>query len=412
LLEKIPLIAMALVTSVATVIVQRQVGAVAGLDVLPLKLRVANAAVGYVVYVWKTIWPTHLAAFYPFHTEPTWEVALAGAALAAVTFFVINLRARYPYLFVGWLWYVVTLAPVIGLIQAGEQARADRFMYVPMVGLLIIAAWTPWEKRLKTRGSWLLGTLIVATCAVTARAQTSHWADSLALWRHAAEVTDANYVAYEKIGEALRERGQLADAKRYYEKALALAPAHAPAYEAVIQNSLGIVLIRQGQPDEAQPHFADAVRLNPKFAEAQSNYANGLANAGRFSEAVVHYRAALASEPSFADALVGLGGALLTEGKTADAIPYYREALRIDPNLAQAHSGLGGALALQRQDAEAMAHFTEALRLKPDLPSAHLNMAVLLAQEGNLPEARRHLETALQIDPNYEPARRALARLR
>ena len=412
-LEKIPLFALALGTSVATFVVQKQVGAVAGLGVLPLRARAANALVGYVTYVWKTIWPTHLAAFYPFRAQPAWQVWMAAGALIGVTLVVIRLRVRYPYLFVGWLWYVITVAPVIGLMQAGEQARADRFMYVPMIGLLVIVAWTRWPRMgIGTRGSWLMGALIVAACAVTARAQTEHWIDSVALWQHAARVTDGNYIAYENTGQALRERGQLEEAKANYEEALRLAPGHSPGYEAIIHNSLGLVLVREGKSDEALPHFAEAVRLSPAFAEAHSNYANGLAADGRFADAIVHYRAALASKPDFTEALVGLGGALLREGRAVDAAVQYREALRLDPRLAQAHNGLGGALSLEHQDDDAMAEFSRALELKPDLPSAHLNIAILLLRRNDVAGARRQLETALSIDPSYEPARNALAQLR
>jgi protein O-mannosyl-transferase len=412
-LEKIPLFALALGTSLATFVVQKQVGAVAGLGVLPLPTRVANALVGYVTYVWKTVWPTHLAAFYPFRAQPAWQVWTAAAALAAVTILAIRLRGRHPYLFVGWLWYVVTVAPVIGLMQAGEQARADRFMYVPMIGLLVIVAWNGSPRaRIGTQGSWLMGALIVGACAVTAHAQVEHWTDSVALWQHAARVTEGNYIAYENMGQALRERGQLEEAKANYEEALRLAPGHSPGYEAIIHNSLGLVLVRQGKPDEALRHFAEAVRLSPAFAEAHSNYANGLAADGRFADAIVHYRAALASKPDFTEALVGLGGALLREGRAADAAAQYREALRLDPRLAQAHNGLGGALSLEHHDDDAMAEFGRALELKPDLPSAHLNIALLLLRRNDVAGARRQLETALSIDPSYEPARNALAQLR
>jgi tetratricopeptide (TPR) repeat protein len=413
-LEKIPFFALALGTSVATFVVQKQVGAVAGLGVLPLPTRLANALVGYVTYVWKTVWPTRLAAFYPFRAQPAWQVWTAAAALAAVTVLAIRLRGRHPYLFVGWLWYVVTVAPVIGLMQAGEQARADRFMYVPMIGLLILVAWGSAQLPVFRRGNRLriAAAAIVIACAVTAHAQVQHWSDSVALWEHTARVTDDNFIAYEKLGEGFRERGHFDAAQANYEKALTLVPTSSAGNRAIVLNGLGFVLIREAKFDEASARFAEAIRLNPGFAEAQNNVANVLAAEGRYAEAIEHYRAALRTAPDLTDALVGLGGALLSEGKPAEAIPEYRQALRLDPSVAQAHSGLGAALTLERQEGEAMTQLTEALRLQPNLTSAHLNMAVLLAQEGKLPEARQHLETALEIDPNYEPARRALARLR
>ncbi|HYT73905.1 MAG TPA: tetratricopeptide repeat protein [Vicinamibacterales bacterium] len=417
-IEKLPLIALALVTSLATLIVQRQVGAVAGLDVLPLRLRAANALVGYVAYVWKTIWPTRLAAFYPFRMQPGWKVALAAAALATGTAVAVRVRQRYPYVFVGWLWYLIAVAPVIGLMQAGEQAMADRFMYVPMIGLLMIVAWTVqgWPtadgSQLMARGLRLMAVSLVVGFAVTARAQAAHWADSLTLWQHAARVVPDNYIAYENMGQALRERGQLEDALESYKKALTMIPSHSPALEAMIRNDLGLVLTRQGKSEEALPQFDAAIRLNPAFAEAQINLGNALAADGRYTEAAGHYATALSTKPNLTEGRVGLGGVLLKEGRAEEAGAQYSAALGLDPNLAQAHNGMGAALAMKGQDASAMSEYREALRLKPDLVTVHLNIAALLIKEGRIDEARGHLETALSIDPGYEPARQLLGRLR
>jgi tetratricopeptide (TPR) repeat protein len=414
IVEKLPLLALALATSVATVIVQKRVGAVAGLSVLSWQFRAANAIVGYVAYLWKTIWPTHLAAFYPFRAFAPGIVLAAGLVLVALTAAAFRCRRDHPYLLVGWLWYIVTVTPVIGFIQAGEQRMADRFVYVPMIGLLIAVAWGTAE-GVRAQGSRLrralpvAATLVVLTCAVTARAQVEHWSDSVTLWQHAIRVTPDSYIAFENLGQALRERGQLDEAKANYTRALALSPAGSPGYAAVIHNSLGMVLTREGKTGEAAEQFAAAVRFNPGFAEAQSNLGNALAAGNRFGEAIEHYGAAVRSRPDFTEAQVGLGSALVRQGHAADAIPHYREALRIDPNLAQAHNGLGAAFALEGHDDEAMAQYGEALRLKPDLPTAHLNIAVLSIKRGNVGDARRHLETALSIDPGYEPARRALA---
>lgn len=409
--EKLPLIALALATSVATFIVQRQVGAVAGLSALSLPVRMKNALLGYVMYLWTTIWPVNLAGFYPLRDIAGWEVAGAIALLAGITLAVWYLRTSYPYLMVGWLWYVVTVAPVIGLVQAGEQARADRFMYVPIVGLLIAVTWGGRDvlRRLRFGPGAMatIGCVIVLTSAWIARAQASTWSDSITLWTHAAAVTDRNYIAYENMAQAQRDRGQLVEAEANYRQALAFAPPLSPGYEAVIHNSLGMVLERAGRGDEARGHFADAVRLSPTFAEAQTNFANALASTGAFADAMPHYRAAIALKSDYTEPRIGLGASLLREGKPEDAIPQYRDALRLDPKLAEAHNGLGGALAMQGKDAEAMAEYKEALRLKP-LPSAHLNIALLLAKRGDLVNARHHLETALSIDPDYTPAARAL----
>jgi tetratricopeptide (TPR) repeat protein len=414
-IEKLPLLAMATATAIATVVVQRRIGAVAGLDVLPLTTRVENAIVSCVVYIWKTVWPTNLAAFYPLHSYPLWVVLVAAASLTAITIAAVRARTRLPHVAVGWLWFLVTVAPVVGLTQAGEQARADRFMYVPMIGLLFIAGWGGGAFLVRigiwTRAVAAIGLALVASFAIVARAQASYWSDNLTLWQHAVDVTGGNYVAYEKLGEAYRDRGQYPDAEANYKRALQLAPANSPVYTATIHNDLGLVLTRAGRPNEAEAHFAEAVRLNPGFAEAQTNYGNALAMQGKFDDAIVRYQAALALQPRGLEALIGLGAALVRKGRPQDAAVQYREALRVDPDMPQAHNGLGSALTLQHRDDEAMAEFARALELKPDLPSAHLNIAIVLLRKGDTGSARRHLETALSIDPGYEPARNVLARI-
>jgi tetratricopeptide (TPR) repeat protein len=414
--EKLPLLAMAAATGIATVAVQQQVGAVAGLDVLSWQARVANAVVAYVVYAWKTLWPVDLAAFYPFRAIPPALAAGASIALAGATAAAIRCRQRYPYVLAGWLWFLVTVAPVIGLMQAGEQAWADRFMYVPIVGLLILAAWgVPDLVRRWTRRAAVVPAAAAAAVvlfALLARAQASRWSDSVTLWRHAVEVTAHNYRAHENLGQALRDRGALNESLASYRTALSLVPAGWTAYAAVIHNATGVVLTRQGRTPEAAAHFEQAVRLDSDFAEARTNLGNALASGGRLEEAVEQYRAAIRLDPGAAEPRVGLGGAFLTEGRAGDAVPQYREALRLSPDLAEAHNGLGAALALQGRLDAAMAEYDEALRLKPDLATAHYNAAVLLVRQGRIAEARARLERAVSIDPGYRPARDLLERIR
>ena len=415
-LEKLPLLALALATSATTVIIQYRVGAMAGLDVLPWPTRVANAMIGYVAYVWKTIWPSPLAAFYPLSDISALGVIAALAVFAALTIAAFRVHARHPYVWVGWLWYVVTVTPVIGFLQAGEQGMADRFMYVPMIGLLIAVAWGagPLLDRIGVRGRFGLraaALALVIACAIVARGQAAHWQSSLTLWEHAARVTPASYIAHENLGQALRELGRLDESRASYERARTLAPAHSPGYVAVIDNSLGLVLTRQGRIGEARESFAAAVQRSPGFAEARTNLGNALAADGRLAEAMEHYREAIRLKPDYVEPRVGLGGALLRSGRASDAAVHYRDAIALDPGLAQAHNGLGGALATEGRDDDAMTEYREALRLNPELPSAHHNIALLFVKKGNVAQARRHLETALSIDPGYEPARRALTAL-
>jgi tetratricopeptide (TPR) repeat protein len=401
-LEKIPLLALALATSVATVVIQHRVGAMAGLDALPWQIRVGNATIGYVAYLWKTVWPSHLAPFYPLFQLSAGRIAGAALVMAALTGAAVAVRRQYPCAFVGWFWYLISIAPVIGLFQAGEQGMADRFMYVPMIGLLIAVAW------LAPRRMWPAAGPIILACTIVARAQAAHWENSIELWSHAIRVTPESYMAHENLGQALRERGQFDAAIASYQRALALAPSHTPAYAAVIHNSIGMVFTRQGRTGEAEQSFAAAVQANGNLAEARLNLANALSAEGRSTEAVSHFERAIALRPDYVEPRVGLGAALLRQGRAAEAMPHYREALKLDPNLAEAHNGLGGALATLGQDTDAMTEYREALRLKPDLQTAHLNVAILLIKKGDVAQARRHLEMALSIDPNYAPARQAL----
>jgi protein O-mannosyl-transferase len=415
IVEKIPLVALAAVTSVATVIIQSRVGAMAGLEALPLSTRLGNAAIGYVAYVEKTIWPWPLAAFYPLFQLSPLRVAAAIAALVAISYGAFRLRGRHPYLWVGWSWYLVSVTPVIGFLQAGEQGMADRFMYVPMIGLLIAVAWGAGAvlDRIgaSTRALPAIAVAVVIACAMAARSQAAHWENSLTLWEHAARVTPASYIAHENLGQALRERGRLDEALASYERALALAPAHSSGYAAVINNSIGLVLTRQDRIPEARVRFLAAVQSNPGFAEARSNLANALAAEGQATEAMTHYREAIRLKPDYVEPRVGLGAVLLRAGRAAEAAVQYRDAIALDANLAQAHNGLGGALAMQGDDDSALREYEEALRLNPRLATAHHNLGLLYMKRGDAARARRHLETALSIDPGYEPSRRALQAL-
>ena len=416
IVEKIPLFALALATSATTVIIQYRVGAMAGLEALPWSTRLSNAAIGYVAYVWKTIWPWPLAAFYPLFDISPVRVVTALVILAALTAGAFRVRARHPYVWVGWLWYLVTITPVIGFLQAGEQGMADRFMYVPQIGLSIAAAWSAvaLSGRARAGHGWPLraaALAVIAVCAIASRAQAAHWRNSVTLWEHAARVTPRSYIAHENLGQALRENGRLEEARASYERALTFAPAHSPAYVSVIQNSIGLVLTREGRAAEARERFAAAVQGNGRFAEARTNLGNALAAEGRSAEAIAHYREAIRLQPEYLEPRVGLAGALLQSGHAADAIVEYRGALSRDPGLAQAHNGLGGALATAGHDEEALREYLEALRLNPALPTAHHNIALLYMKRGDFAQARRHLETALSIDPGYAPSRQALSLL-
>ena len=378
--EKIPLLALAAATSVATFILQRQAGAVVALDSVPVTGRLANALVSYLAYVGKMLWPVRLAAFYPYSTSLNpWWVAGAVVALIGVSMAVIRASRVHPYLPVGWFWYLGTLLPVIGFFQAGDQALADRFVYIPLIGLFLMIAWgipdllSRW--RYSRAALSAAAIMVLFACTLRARDQVQYWQNALVLWTHALEVTDDNHMARDGLGTALVDRGRVAEAVAHYSEAVRIKPQFAEA-----QNNLAWALAHEGRIEEAMPHYLQALRIKPEFADAQNNLAWALTNEGRIEEALPHYAEALRLKPEFADAHNNLGIALASEGKTESAMSHFSEAIRIDPKLATAHNNLGTALANQGRTAEAIQHFTEALRIDPTLQAARRALDALKGQ--------------------------------
>jgi hypothetical protein len=285
-LEKVPLIGIAVGVGVVTIVVQDAAGAVASLDDVPLALRVQTATISYASYLWRMVWPAGLAPLYPYpFVVPIWQVAVAAVLLLATSLAVWRQRVSRPYLIAGWLWYLVTIAPVSGLMQAGPQARADRYTYLSMVGIAIMAAW---GARDLARGLWsrrvvaAAGGAAVIACALVARQQVQHWQDSETLFRRAIAVTRDNYVAYTGLGTALRSGGdaRLDEAIRAFDSAVRIQSRHPEA-----QGGLGEALLASGRADLAVPHLEKAVRLRPRVAEFHLNLGSALNLTGRHVEA-------------------------------------------------------------------------------------------------------------------------------
>jgi Flp pilus assembly protein TadD len=415
ILEKLPLLALAAASSIVTFVVQQRAGAVKGLDALPLDRRLANAVVTYAAYIGKMLWPAHLAAIYPYPAWPAgWLVAGAIVGLIAVTVLTMRAARRHPYLPVGWLWYLGTLVPVIGLVQVGSQPMADRYTYIPLVGLFVIIAWgisdllARWPHRRVALG--VVAGLLIVGCAIAARRQVHHWRSSVALWEHAVAATAGNYRAEANLGHALAKQGRAVEAIPHYVEALRLKPDDAEAH-----NGLGRALAEEGRASEAIAHYSEAVRVLPDYVEARNNLGVALMGAGRNDEAARHFEEAVRIEPALAASHSNLGVALAKQGRLEAAIGHFSEALRIDPgyadarkNLAVAHHVQGADLADQGKLDEAIGELLDALRLAPDSADLHYDMAVLLTRKGRTAEAVRHVETALRLDPAHEAARRAL----
>lgn len=401
-LEKTPMLAGALVVGIVTI--GAQGGAIAGVEVLPLGARVANAVMGYVRYVGLTFWPVSLSAFYPLQTYSLAPVALAAAGLIGVTVGAFVTARKWPFILTGWLWFVVTLLPVCGLFQTGEQAIADRYMYFPLVGLSIAIAWSAEAfaraQRMNPSVIRSVAAAVVIVSTLVASQQVRVWADSETLWRHAIAVTPVNYRAYDKLGDALRDAGRLDDAAASYERAIALSPPNSPRTQATMRNSLGIIAANQGRQADALVQFSEAVRLNPDFSEAQGNLGAALATAGRLDEAAQHYEQAVRLTPDSAEAHLGLAGVTLSQGRAQEALSLYKETIALEPGMAEAYAGVAGAAAALGRRDEVYPALTEAIRLKPGLASAHVRLAQQLAADGRLAEAAAELRTAISITPN------------
>jgi tetratricopeptide (TPR) repeat protein len=437
-LEKVPFFSLAAVSSVITFVAQQSAGAVQNLEWFPLEARIVNALVSYVTYMGKMVWPHPLAVYYPQPDMwPMWQVAGAGLLLVCGSILVVRAARKYPYLLVGWLWYLGTLVPVIGLVQVGSQAMADRYTYVPLIGLFIMIAWGIGD----ILAGWRYGKATLAISAslslsmfmVVTSLQIQKWHDNVRLFTHTLKVTTGNYLIHNNLGVALSDQGKTQEAIAHYTEALRINPNFASGHynlgnvlawqgktqEAIVYYTealrikpddpeahikLASSLVKLGRTDEAIPHYTEALRIDPNYPAAHNNMGVILADQGKTQEAMAHYAEALRIEPHYAEAHNNLGNALARQGKTQEAMAHYTEALRIDPKYADAHNNLGNVLAGQEKTQEAIAHYTEALRIDPHHAEAHNNLGNALARQGKAQEAIAHYTEALRIEPDFAEA--------
>lgn len=406
LLEKLPLLALAAGSCVITIVAQKKGGAISGLSGLPLWARCANTLVSYVRYLASTFWPSGLVPFYPYPGEGmlVWQPVIAALLLTGITLLVIWFARRHPYLPTGWFWYLGTLVPVIGLVQVGSQAGADRYTYIPLIGVFILFAWGMAEAaahwRLQ-RAPFILAGCVVATCLVLTYFQARRWHDSITLWEYTLEVNPRNPVAELNLGTALEEGGRIAEAQRLYEQNLSTAPQAAD----VAHVHLGRLLAERGSFEEAKEHFEAALRLRPDYVVAHARYGVALAKVGKLEEAVQRFQEAVRLDPDYGPAHEDLGSLLGRLGQVPEAIYHSREALRLNPRNARAHVNLGVALESAGQLTEASEHYRAALRLDPAIADAHNNLGAALDRQGDLQAAETEYREAARLDPHYVLAR-------
>ena len=464
--EKVPFFALAAISSVITLLAEQSDNAVKSLEILPVSVRLGNSLIAYASYMGKMIYPKNLAIFYPYMVSnlPVWQAAGAGLLLLLTTLLVIRAGKGHPYLPVGWFWYLGTLIPVIGLVQVGGQAMADRFTYVPLIGLFIIIAWggTTLITQLHIPRAVLIiaATAIFAIMMICSSLQVSYWKSSISLFRHALSVTSNNLVAFDRLGSALADQGEFEKAIENYNEALRIQPSYGLAhyglsvalarmgkiqeavdhYSIALQinprysepsrlgrledalssqarppksderyaeayNALGVALVRADKTKIAIDKFSLALHLKPDYAEAHNNLGNAFAAQGDINQAVFHYYQALRLKPDSGSVHNNLAAVLLASGKFKPAIVHYRKAMELGLNSAEAHNNLGDALVQQGKFDEAIMHFSKALETRADYPEAHNNLGVALARQGRLNEAIAHFSEAVRLEPNYAQAR-------
>ena len=408
IIEKIPFFILAIISCILTFLAQQSSGAVQALGVLSIKTRTANALVSYVTYVLKAIWPINLAVFYPHPGDALSEWTIIGAALVIAAAILLSIRTfkKYPYIAVGLFWYLGTLVPVIGMVQVGEQAMADRYTYIPLIGLFILIAWgvpdllKKWRYRKIFLG--LSAVVIILVLTVITLSQASHWKNGIALFENAVKVTENNYKAQNNLGTALGSV-DLDRAIYHYKESLKIKPNYVRALY-----NLGTALSEKGNYDEAVLCFTKALEINPKHTDARMNMANVLFKQDKSDKAVFHYNEIIKTDSENADVHYNLAYVLSYQGKLDDAILHYKQALRINPEYLKAHYNLGNILLKQGKTEEAFTHFTEAIKINPDYVQAYNKIGEILFKQGKIDGAKVFFSQAIEIDPNYKDARKNL----
>jgi len=446
LLEKIPFFALSAASCVAAMLAR---------EVTPgevhhaLAERAGNAALFYIAYVAQMIYPAHLAVLYPYPKDgpSVAEVVLALLLLMIVSMVLFRWRKTYPFALTGWLWFLGMLVPMIGIVQIGSIARADRYTYLSEIGLYILGIWGAMELSKQSahkREILSIAALVIIGALITrSYFQDGYWQNSETLWRHTVDVTHDNFIALNNLGGTLLEKGQINEAIAYYRQALEIKPDVAQ-----VQGNLGNALVRQGQVEEAMTYlqkalqldpaysegfnymgnafmkkgqtaeaisyYQKAVQLNTSYADAHNNLGAAFWRDGQLDEAIAHYREAVAIKPESAEMQFNLGNALARKGSWADAITCYQAALRTERDSVKAakiRNNLGGALEKIDKPDEALEQFIKAVQINENYPEAQCNLGRILVQRGQRAEGVAHLREALRLRPGYQEARKQLRKL-
>jgi tetratricopeptide (TPR) repeat protein len=404
IVEKIPLLALSCTTCMVTFFAQAD-----AMSFLPLSARIANAIDSYVTYLGQMFYPVGLAVFYPYPEAglASGRVVVDFILLLLITAVAVVARKKWPSLLMGWLWYVGMLVPVIGILQVGSQAHADRYTYLPQIGLYIGLTWAiadlcvGWRPRYVVLGSFSAATLV--TLIFVAHVQASYWQNSESLWTHTLACTSDNVVAENNFGNTLLDNGNIDGAMVHFQKALQIIPNHAEAHY-----NLGNALFRKGDVNEAIVQYQDALQSKPNDEKTHYNLGVAFLQQGKVDEAISEFQTALHIIPDDVVVLNNLGNADFQHGSVDQAISNYQQALQINPNDAKIHYNLGVALAQKHDFDEAIAHFQKCLKIKPGDITVMNNLGNVLFLKGDINTAIGEFLNILQIKPDDANARYSL----
>jgi protein O-mannosyl-transferase len=407
-LEKIPFFVLSAGSCVITFLAQRQGGAVVPVQGFPVLFRIENAAMSYVRYIGKLFYPHNLAIVYPKVAGWPLEEVLFGSIVLVVAALIVLTNWRRGYLVTGWIWFVVTLVPVIGLVKVGDVSMADRYTYVPAIGIFVLITWgicdltSSWSGRSIPLA--IGATAILISCAIVTRRQLPYWQNAESLFQHALAVTGKNALADINLGVYFTQTGQLSRAREHYQSAIEADPNFAEPWV-----GLGYVLAEEKKYDEAIPFYEHALPLKPDLPDTRINYGKALFQVGRTNEALEQFREAVRLSPREAIGHYNLGYTLFAAGDAADAVAEYRIAAELNPKLVAVWRNLGVVFAQQGKDYDAIACSRRALEIEPGNTILHQELGQLLLGQGKSNEAAKEFLVVLQKAPEDSEAHYHLA---
>ncbi|MBA4366419.1 MAG: hypothetical protein C0403_02140 [Desulfobacterium sp.] len=379
ILEKIPLLGLSLIWSYLSSLSMSRLDLTIPIDWVPLDIRIANAIMSYTIYLHKMLWPYDLAIYYPYPSKlpPIWQITCVIVFLTLISVFVLRTMKKMPWMAVGWLWYLGTLLPVLGLVQNGLWPKiADRWTYVPMIGIFIMITWGISEilkgSSKKKNTLIVLSNLFLIIMAITTWNQIRYWREDIKLFSHAVDVTENNVVAQSNLSYALQKQHRYAEAIPHFLQALRLKP-----NSEIFHNNLGNAYTKINNHKEAIKHFKEALRINPVAADPHNNLGNALQRLGKFEDAFFHYSKAIEIKPENESTYYNVGLLFEKQNRMSEAIEYYQEAVQKKPDYANAHLALGNVLFKIGMIQKAETHYVNALKTNPNLTEAKTNLDII-----------------------------------